>query len=291
MSATGAGYDLSPTTFSPDGRVFQVEYAGKAVEKSGTAVGIKCLDGVVVGVEKTISSKMLVKNSNRRTQAVDQHCGMAMSGLAADARQLANKGREEARSYKSFYGAPIPGQVLADRIAGHVHMHTLYWYLRPFGASVLIAAYDEQPGLWMVEPSGVVYKYFGCAIGKGRAGAKTELEKIKFDQIKCKDAVYEIARIIYLLHDEVKDKPFELELSWVCDDSKREHVLVPDQLRDDAIVRAQALKKKTEQESDDEMDSKPDKGTGTGATGSATAAAGATSDTAKPKAEGPKKMT
>jgi len=275
MSATGAGYDLSPTTFSPDGRVFQVEYAGKAVEKSGTAIGVQCRDGVVMGVEKTIISKMLVKNSNRRIQAVDKHCGVAMCGLAADARQLVNKGREESKSYKSFYGTGIPGQVLADRLAGHVHMHTLYWYLRPFGASILVAAYDNAPGLWMIEPSGVCYKYKGCAIGKGRAGAKTELEKIKFESITCKDAVYEIARILYALHDDVKDKPFELELSWVCDDSKRQHVLVPDKMRDEAVERAQAAKKKAEEESDDEMDTRPE--------------GGKTDSKPAPKAEEPKK--
>jgi len=266
---------LSPTTFSPDGRVFQVEYAGKAVEKSGTAIGVQCKDGVVMGVEKTIVSKMLVKNSNRRILAVDKHCGVAMCGLAADARQLVNKGREESKAYKSFYGTPIPGQVLADRLAGHVHMHTLYWYLRPFGASALIAAYD---GLWMIEPSGVCYKYKGCAIGKGRAGAKTELEKIKFDSITCKDAVYEIARIIYALHDDVKDKPFELELSWVCDESKREQVLVPDKMRDEAVERAQAAKKKAEEESDDEMDTRPE-------------SKAPDTATAKPKAEAPKKAS
>jgi len=285
MSATGAGYDLSPTTFSPDGRVFQVEYAGKAVEKSGTAIGVKCLDGVVVGGEdhflQDAGQELEPAHAGRRQTL--RHGDEWAGGRRAAAGEQGPRGVD---SYKSFYGTPIPGQVLADRIAGHVHMHTLYWYLRPFGASVLIASYDEQPGLWMVEPSGICYKYFGCAIGKGRAGAKTELEKIKFDQIKCKDAVFEVARIIYLLHDEVKDKPFELELSWVCDDSKREHVLVPDQLRDEAIARGQALKKKNEQESDDEMDTKPEK---RGQSGAPAAGSGsAMTDTAKPE---PKKAS
>ena len=70
MASTGAGYDLSPTTFSPDGRIFQVEYATKAVENSGTVVGIRCADGVVLGVEKVMLSKMLLPSSNRRVAAV-----------------------------------------------------------------------------------------------------------------------------------------------------------------------------------------------------------------------------
>jgi 20S proteasome subunit alpha 7 len=171
MSATGAGYDQSVTTFSPDGRVFQVEYAQKAVEKSGTVVGLCCKDGVVMGVEKLILSKMLVKGSNRRIQNVDLHSGLAMAGLQADGRQLVNKARSECRDYLNFYGHHIPGKVLAERMAGYIHLHTLYWVYRPFGCSVLLANYDaEGPGLYMLDPSGVVNKYFAYAIGKHKNG-------------------------------------------------------------------------------------------------------------------------
>eukprot|EP00456_Euglypha_rotunda_P013756 TRINITY_DN14194_c0_g1_i1.p1 TRINITY_DN14194_c0_g1~~TRINITY_DN14194_c0_g1_i1.p1 ORF type:complete len:293 (-),score=40.15 TRINITY_DN14194_c0_g1_i1:110-988(-) len=260
MSGTGAGYDLSVTTFSPDGRVFQVEYANKAVEKSATVVGIRCKDGVVLGAEKSLASKMLVKTSdggaNRRIYTVDEHVGLAGSGLSSDVRQLVNKGREEAKDYKSFYGIPISGQVLAERVAGHVHTHTLYWYLRPFGCSVLVGSYSprEGPELSMIEPSGTSFRYFACAIGKYRQGAKTELEKIKFDTITCRDAVKQIAKIIYKLHDDIKDKAFELELSWVCDESKRQHVFVPKELREEAIKEAKSEKEKAEMDTDSDDD-------------------------------------
>merc|ERR1711907_891016 len=88
MSSIGTGYDLSTTTFSPDGRVFQVEYAQKAVTNSGTAVALKCKDGIVFAVEKMVRSKMLVEGSNRRIFAVSNHVGMCSAGLSADARQL-----------------------------------------------------------------------------------------------------------------------------------------------------------------------------------------------------------
>lgn len=159
MSATGAGYDYSVSTFSPNGRVFQVEYASKAVEKSGTAIGIRCIDGVVLGCEKSLVSKMLVPSSNKRIHTLDLHAGLALSGLAADARQLVNKARSESSEYRSFYGSEIPGKVLADRLAGHVHTNTLYWHARPFGCSILVASYDEETGpqLHAIEPSGVCY--------------------------------------------------------------------------------------------------------------------------------------
>ena len=99
MSSIGTGYDQSTTTYSPDGRVFQIEYAAKAVDNSGTAVGIRCKDGVVMGVEKPKLSKMLVEGSNRRIFTVDKHSGMCVSGLMADARQVVTYAREEAAAY------------------------------------------------------------------------------------------------------------------------------------------------------------------------------------------------
>jgi len=253
MSATGSGYDYSPTTFSPDGRVFQVEYATKAVEQSGTAVGVRCVDGVVLGVEKTIISKLLVAGSNRRLFTVNPNTGMATAGMPPDARQIVNFARSESASYKNFYGHDISGKTLADRTAGHVHSHTLYWYLRPYGAQVLIANYDDESGpqLHMIEPTGTVYKYFACSVGKGKQGAKTELERINFETVTCREAVDRVSEIIYKLHDDVKDKDFELELSWVCDESGRRHTMVPADLRAQAIQKAVAAKQKADMEDDD----------------------------------------
>ena len=141
MSSIGTGYDQSTTTFSPDGRVFQVEYATKAVDNSSTAVGIRCKDGVVMAVEKPKLSKMIVEGSNRRIMSVDKHSGICASGMIADARQIVNHGRSEAARYRDFYGGSIPGQTLCDRIAGLMHTYTLYWYAHyycvPLGFAVL----------------------------------------------------------------------------------------------------------------------------------------------------------
>ncbi|KAK4822542.1 hypothetical protein QYF61_015548 [Mycteria americana] len=105
-------YDLSASTFSPDGRVFQVEYAMKAVENSSTAIGIRCKDGVVFGVEKLVLSKLYEEGSNKRLFNVDRHVGMAVAGLLADARSLADIAREEASNFRSNYGYDIPLKVI-----------------------------------------------------------------------------------------------------------------------------------------------------------------------------------
>ncbi|KAJ3076677.1 hypothetical protein HDU98_001139 [Podochytrium sp. JEL0797] len=241
MSSIGTGYDLSASTYSPDGRIFQVEYALKAVDNSGTALGIRCKDGVVLAVEKLVSSKLLVPGSNKRIGTADKHIGIATAGLLADTRHLVKRTREEAQQYRDFYKSAVPGKVIADRVAGYVQAYTLYSSVRPFGVSTIIATMDKTgPGLYVVEPSGVHHGYFGCAVGKGRSVAKTELEKLKLTQITAREAIKEAARIIYALHDEVKDKDFELELSWVCEESGGKHEFVPKALFDEAEALAKA---------------------------------------------------
>jgi len=257
MSASGAGYDQAVTSYSPEGRVYQVEYAQKAVQKGGTMCGVRCVDGVVMGVEKLISSKMLTKGSNRNISTVSKHAGLAIAGLSADGRQLVNKSRDEAVDYRNFYGSAIPGSILAKRVAGYVHMHTLYWYLRPFGCAVMLASFDQAPELHLIEPSGDFARYFATAEGKHKQAAKSELEKLPLETITCEQAVTEIAKIIYRLHDDIKDKEFELQLTWVCEASDRKHVKVPETLRQAAIKVAMEEKRKAEMD-DSESDSDED---------------------------------
>merc|ERR1712151_884999 len=111
MAGTGAGYDLSVTTFSPDGRVFQVEYAGKAVENSGTAIGICCKDGIVFATEKFLLSKMLVPGTTKRTFPVSRNSGIAIAGMLADSRQIVNRARQEANQFKNAYNEEMPPEI------------------------------------------------------------------------------------------------------------------------------------------------------------------------------------
>eukprot|EP00695_Tsukubamonas_globosa_P004026 TRINITY_DN982_c0_g1_i1.p1 TRINITY_DN982_c0_g1~~TRINITY_DN982_c0_g1_i1.p1 ORF type:complete len:271 (-),score=115.71 TRINITY_DN982_c0_g1_i1:45-800(-) len=241
MSSIGTGYDLSSTTYSPDGRLFQVEYAVKAVDDSSTAIGLACKDGVVVGIEKLILSKMLVSGSNRRVFPVDRHAGLAAAGLVADGRQIITRARDECRNYSQNYGIQIPAKTLGDRIGSFMHVYTLYGSVRPFGCSVLLASYDQEgPQLFVVDPSGNSFGYHGIAIGKARQAAKTEIEKLKLSELTCRQAVIEIAKMIYKVHDFVKDKEFELELGWVCDESKKQFQLVPATIREEAERIAKA---------------------------------------------------
>lgn len=251
MAGTGAGYDLSVTTFTRDGRVLQVTYAEKAVDLSGTALAICCKDGVVMASEKLLLSKLLVDGTNRRTGAIAKHCGLVSAGFTTDARQILNRARGEASNYKSSYDEIIPPSILAERLGLFVHQYTLYWSVRPFGASVLVGSYSkgQKPAVHYIDPSGLVLKYFGKALGKGKQLANTEIEKLKAEDMTCQEVLFYVAKIMYKVHDE-KDKDFELECSWITDATNYEFQMVPRQL----VQKAQDDAKKAIAEEDEDDD-------------------------------------
>ena len=177
-----------------------------------------------------------------------------MTGFIPDGRQVVTRGMEEAASFVDNYGTAIPPSTLADRMATYVHYFTLHGALRPFGASVLIAGYDEEtkkPSLSMVEPNGVAYGYYACAAGKGRQPAKTELEKLELHKtpMTCDEAVKQVCRIIHMLWEEGKDKPFELEVSWISEKTGWKHQGVP---RDVISAATAWAKEQLEEEEEDE---------------------------------------
>ncbi|XP_044256020.1 proteasome subunit alpha type-3 [Tribolium madens] len=252
MSSIGTGYDLSASQFSPDGRVFQVEYAMKAVENSGTVIGLRGKDGVVLAAEKLVMSKLHEPGTNKRIFNVDRHVGMAFSGLIADARQIVDIARREAANYRSQYGVSIPLNYLNDRVSMYMHAYTLYSAVRPYGCSVILASCGEEgPTMYTIDPSGVSYGYHGCAIGKAKQSAKTEIEKLKLSGMTCRELVKEAAKIIYLVHDELKDKNFELELSWMCEESGGRHEKVPENV---FLEAEKAAKQAMEADSDSDTE-------------------------------------
>lgn len=265
MASSGSGYDLSSATFSPDGRIFQVEYAGKAVENAGTVVGIHGKDGIVLGVSKPLYHKMIVPTtgSYKRIHHVDQHAGVATTGFLPDARVLVTRAQEEASDWQERYGGKIPPHVLSERLGHFVHYFTLHGALRPFGAAAVMGAYDrdtKECGLYMVEPNGVSYQYYGVATGKGKQVAKTELEKLnlhKEPKIDVQEAVKQVAKILILLHKENKEaenKPMELELSWICEASQWRHAPVPKDIMEAAKEWANQQLEEDEEEDEEAME-------------------------------------
>lgn len=184
-------YDLSASQFSPDGRVFQIDYAGKAVEQSGTLIGLRGKNGVVLAVEKIVRSSLYEDDAGGRIYSIDKHIGMAIAGLLADGRHIVETARKEAINYKQQFNRPIPLKILNERISNYIHAYTLYSAVRPFGVSIILAAYSPATGseMYMIEPSGSSYGYYGCATGKAKQAAKTEIEKLKLADMDIEELI------------------------------------------------------------------------------------------------------
>ncbi len=168
MQLPQMGYDRAITVFSPDGRLFQVEYAREAVKRGATAIGIKTKEGVVILADRRVASKLLEADTIEKVYKIDEHICIATSGLVADARVLVDRARIEAQISRLTYDEPISVKDLARKICDFKQQYTQFGGVRPFGVSLLIAGVDEIPRLYETDPSGALLEYKATAIGAGR---------------------------------------------------------------------------------------------------------------------------
>lgn len=171
--------------------MFQIDYAGKSVEKSGTVIGLRGKDCVVLAVEKIITSPLYETDAGGRIFTIDKNIGLAIAGLLADGRYIVEIARQEANNFRKQFSRGIPLKQLCERISAYVHAYTLYSAVRPFGVSVLISSWTEEmgPELYKIEPSGSSFGYFACASGKAKQQAKTEMEKFTYTEMSTEDIV------------------------------------------------------------------------------------------------------
>jgi proteasome alpha subunit len=179
MEMPGRGYDSAITIFSPDGRLFQVEYAIEAIRRGTTAIGIKIAGvGVVLTVEKRILSKLVAADSIEKIFKIDEHISAAIAGLTADARILIDQARTASQMHRLTYDEPINVEMLARDIGDLKQLYTQYAGVRPFGVKLLIAGVDELGShLFMTDPSGTYLEYFAAVIGAGEQKATEVLEQ------------------------------------------------------------------------------------------------------------------
>lgn len=174
----GMGYDRAITIFSPDGRLFQVEYALEAVRRGWTALGIRCIDGVVIAVEKKKISPLIDPSSMEKILKIDEHVGATFAGLSSDARILIESARQEAQINRLLYDEIIDIEVLTRRISSIKQLYTQHAGVRPFGVALLIAGVDKfGPRLFMTEPSGAYAGYYAVSIGAGSQTVTEFFEK------------------------------------------------------------------------------------------------------------------
>ena len=238
-----AGYDTSCTTLSQEGRIYQIEYATKAIENSSTVLGIVFQDGVVLISEKEKKSKAIVAGSNPTIYSVAPHIGMAVCGLLPDGRNIVSRAKLEASNYLKNYGIQISGQILCERLSIYVHAHTCHWGARPFGSCVFISSFDNDKKyhLYMLENTGNFFEYYACANGKGRQIVKATMEKDNFEIRKnnVQDGIKKVLKIIIKSYEG--DKETEYDIGVISNGSNFQHQVI-----DSNIVIDEVRKLKSE---------------------------------------------
>ena len=173
FAAPGA-YDRAITVFSPDGRLFQVEYAMELVNRGATIMGIQCPEGVVLGSEENIEP---LAEYSWKIFKVDEHVGAAIVGLSSDARILIDQARIYAQSNKLTYDEPMDVEVVTKRICDIQQMYTQHAGVRPFGVSIIFGGVDKTgTHVFGTHPSGTYRGYKATALGAGRETVLTILK-------------------------------------------------------------------------------------------------------------------
>eukprot|EP00658_Telonema_sp_P-2_P041257 TRINITY_DN294_c0_g1_i2.p1 TRINITY_DN294_c0_g1~~TRINITY_DN294_c0_g1_i2.p1 ORF type:complete len:281 (-),score=88.47 TRINITY_DN294_c0_g1_i2:419-1261(-) len=173
-------YDSRTTIFSPDGRLYQVEYAMEAIGHAGAALGVLAKDGVVLAAEKIVTSKLLeVEKTSEKMYKVDDFIACAVAGIRADANILINRARLVAQQYQYKYQEPMPVEQLIQQICDLKQGYTQFGGMRPFGVSFLFAGYDEKLGyqLYQSDPSGNYGGWKAYAIGQNSTSAQSVLKQ------------------------------------------------------------------------------------------------------------------
>ncbi|HET7324306.1 MAG TPA: archaeal proteasome endopeptidase complex subunit alpha [Halococcus sp.] len=162
-------YDRGITIFSPDGRLYQVEYAREAVRRGSASIGVRTEDGVVFVVNKRFRSPLEERGSVEKIHKTDDHLGIASAGHVADARQLIDFARRQAQVNQLRYGEPIGVETLTKDVTDHIQQYTQVGGARPFGVALIIGGIEDgEPRLFETDPSGTSSEWRALAIGSGR---------------------------------------------------------------------------------------------------------------------------
>ncbi|OII72630.1 proteasome subunit Alpha type 2 [Cryptosporidium andersoni] len=186
-------YSFSLTTFSPSGKLVQIEYALNAVNNHGRpALGIKAKNGVVIASEKKVSTALIEQNSIRKIEYITKGIGCCFAGMPADFRVILKRSRKVAQRYFATYHEEIPVNELVREVAAVMQEFTQSGGVRPFGISLLVAGFDhrKEPKLYQIDPSGAYFSWKASAIGKDMQNAKSFLEKRYNSEIEIEDAIH-----------------------------------------------------------------------------------------------------
>jgi len=170
-------YDRGITIFSPDGRLYQVEYAREAVKRGTASVGVRTEDGVVLAADRHARSPLIERDSIEKIHEIDDHVGVASAGHVADARQLIDVARRQAQVNRLRYDEPASVESLTKEVTDYIQQYTQTGGARPFGVALLVGGIEDgEPRLFETDPSGTPYEWQAVAIGGSREDIQSYLE-------------------------------------------------------------------------------------------------------------------
>ncbi|MGY5149151.1 MAG: archaeal proteasome endopeptidase complex subunit alpha [Candidatus Nitrosopumilus sp. bin_68KS] len=196
------GYDRAITVFSPDGRLYQVEYAIETVRRGTIAVGVKCKDGIIIAVEEK-PRKLQISNTAQKIFQIDDHVGVAAAGYIPDARSQVDNARFFSQSNKMIYDEAVEVETIAKHLADQCQQYTQYAGVRPYGVALILGGVvNNTPQLYLTDPSGTYISYDAIAIGSGSDQVTDFLEKTYKDDLSLDDAAVLASAGIYLSSED-----------------------------------------------------------------------------------------
>lgn len=216
-------YDRATTTFSPDGQLYQVDYAREAVKQGSPVLAVRASDAVVLAAARPVRSPLQVTESVEKLHRVDDHLAVASAGHAADGRALVDRARHRAQVERVRYGEPLGVETLAKDLAAHVQESTQTGGTRPYGTALLVAGVDHTgPRLFETDPSGTPYEWRAAAVGRNANAIRDYLADEHEDGLSL-DAARRVATLA--LDASVDDglSPENTGVGWV--DADGVHVL------------------------------------------------------------------
>ena len=223
------GYDRAITVFSPDGRLYQVEYAIETVRRGAIAVGVKCKEGIVIAVEEK-PRKLQISESAQKIFQIDDHVGVAAAGYIPDARSQVDNARFFSQSNKLIYDEPVEVETIAKHLADQCQQFTQYAGVRPFGVALILGGVIKgKPQLFLTDPSGTYISYDAIAIGSGSDHVTDFLEKTYTEGLSLDDASVLASAAIYLASED-KEGTDHIRMAQIKSDTGMFEIVSKDQI-------------------------------------------------------------
>jgi len=223
-------YDRGITIFSPDGRLYQVEYAREAVKRGSASIGVRTADGVVLLADKRSHSPLMEPASIEKLHKADDHIGIASAGHVADARQLIDFSRQQAQVNRLRYGEPMGVETLTKTVTDYIQRYTQIGGARPFGVALVVGGIENgEPRLFETDPSGTPYEWKALAIGANRADIRTYLEERYDEELTLEEGVELALGALSDATDELLE-PDGLGLATIDVDTARYHQYTVDEV-------------------------------------------------------------